>query len=197
MRPNCTGCLKEPCNLEFSVWCSRCYFLSTVRHFGFDFICVLSQVRCSSPVSWCSASSLVICWGGNMGEEEGQIHVSTSKIEISFSCVEQLRIIWALGHVFSFIGRINFTVTHYTCFLNQGPTRNKEQKRKKRERNKDIPLVYNDILENFLEDLSKFLFSSLFHLTFFPLSYPWENHHKKNHLSTLSLNILEVDLTGC
>ena len=33
-------------------------------------------------------------------------------------------------------------------------------------------MIHNDILENFLEDLSKFLFSSLFHLTFFPLSPP-------------------------
>ena len=33
-------------------------------------------------------------------------------------------------------------------------------------------MIHNDILENFLEDLSKFLSFSLFQLTFFPLSPP-------------------------
>ena len=33
-------------------------------------------------------------------------------------------------------------------------------------------MIHNDSLENFLEDLSKFLFSSLFQLTFFPLLPP-------------------------
>lgn len=90
MRQNCTGCLKEPCNLEFLVWCSRCYFMSYCSSFRLWFyMCIVSGKVFQSCSSECSASSLVICWGcGNMDKEErvgARLH---TKVEISFLYVE-------------------------------------------------------------------------------------------------------------
>lgn len=90
-----------------AIWNSRCdahgaTLCPTVHHFDFDFICVLSQVRCSSPVLQ-SVQPPVLSYVVAVGiwvKKRGQIHVSTSKVEISFSCVEQPRNYLSFGECF-------------------------------------------------------------------------------------------------